>query len=106
MVVLSLSRKIQRFIGVYRGDSLNSMDFTIKMLLNIIFFLGMNVLIFGSLYYIWVHFGDLESITNTIIVLMAGGSGLACYFGITSNSESITKLYELLQNLADESNQY
>lgn len=105
MIVLSLSRKIQRFIGVYRGNLEDPKNYAIKLVLNFIFISGMmSVLVFGSFASIFVNFMDFKSSTNTMIILMAGGSGVGCYIGITSNTGSITKLYNIIQNLADESN--
>lgn len=104
MIVLSLSRKIQRFIGVYRGNLEDPKNYAIKLVLNFIFISGMMSIVFGSFASIFVNFMDFQSSTNSMIVMMAGASGVGCYTGITSNTGSITKLYNIIQNLADESN--
>lgn len=104
MIVLGLSKKIQRFIGVYRGNLENPKNYVIKLMLNFLFISGMIVLVYGSLASMFVNFTDIRSFTSTMIILMAAISGVGCYIGITSNTESITKLYNIIQHLADESN--
>lgn len=103
MIVLSLSKKIQVFIGVYWGNRPGS--YLYKLVMNAIFIAGMlSILVLGSLAYIVFNFTNLATTTNAIVIMMAGCSGLACYLGITANIKSIRYLYELLQNIADESN--
>lgn len=104
MIVLSLSKKFQHLIGVYRENLEDPKEYAIKLILNVVFICGMLiVLVIGSLAFIHVNSTDLQSTMNTVITLMAGGSGVGCYIGLTTNTGSITKLYNLLQNMADES---
>lgn len=103
MIVLSLSRRIQRFIGLYRGDLSNPKEYLIKFALNIVVIGSFSVLEIGSFSFIWVNFLNFASSTNTLIVIMAAGSGVGCYIGITTKTKSISKLYNILQDLANES---
>lgn len=105
MIVLNLSRRIQRFIGVYRGDLSNPKEYLIKLALNVMAIGSYGVLFFGSIGFIWVNSLDFGSSMNTILILMGVGSGIGCYFGITTKTKSISKLYDVLQDLANESNE-
>lgn len=104
MIVLKLSKKLLKFIGVYHEESSSLVCFFFKLFVNLIFICGMFVpLVIGSLAYIYVNYMDLKTSTNAIVVLMAGCSGLGCYCGILLNVKSTRHLFIILQTIADES---
>lgn len=104
MSVLELSKKLQKFMGIYREDGSGLSGKLYMGFMNAIFVLGLSVLVVGSFAYICVNLADMSTSTNAMIVLFGGMSGVGCYCGITSNFKSIQKLYALLQQLVDESN--
>ncbi|XP_055309426.1 odorant receptor 45b-like [Sitodiplosis mosellana] len=95
---------MQKFIGIYREDSSGLMGIFYVVVMNVVFVSGMmGVLVLGSFVYICKHLMDMATSTNAMIIMMAGIGGVACYCGIASNLKSTRKLYDLLQQLADES---
>lgn len=105
MIVLETSKKLQTFIGIYRRKESNLKDVVYSIVMNIIFVSIMFVVLgYGSVYFIYVNYKDLENTTNAVIVMMAGSSGVGCYCAMAVELKSIQKLYEKLQHLADESN--
>lgn len=105
MIVLYYSKKLQKIIGVYRDDLSNPMNYFVNLLTTILFISGMaSILVIGSFAFVFVHFSDLPTSTNAIIIMMAGTSGLGCYIGIATKKASIRDLYSILQDVADGSN--
>lgn len=105
MIVLELSKKLQKFNGIYREEASDYSEIFYMFVMNVIFVSGMlSIMVLGSFVYICVNFMDMATTTNAMIIMMAGSSGVGCYCGITSNLKSTRKLYTLLQQLANESN--
>lgn len=105
MIVLSLSKKIQKLIGIYRENESDPMKVVYMSVMNVVFLLGMlSVLVIGSLVFMCMNLSDLRTSTNAMVIMMAGCSGVGCYCGIASNLKSTQKLYTILQHIADESN--
>lgn len=105
MTVLELSKKLQKFIGIYREDTSGLSGKLYMRVMNVVFVSGMmSVMVVGSFVYICMNLLDMATSTNAMIIMMAGSSGVGCYCGIASNLKSTRKLYSLLQQLVNESN--
>lgn len=104
MLVLELSKKLQKSIGIYRENESDRWDILYMFTMNIIFISGMLiVMVLGIFAYICMNFMDMGTTTNAMIIMMAGGSGVGCYCGIASNLKSTQNLYNLLQQITNES---
>lgn len=95
---------IQKGIGIYRENSADPKEKLYMLVMNILFVLISSfVLIYGASVCIIENLSDLNTSTNSIIVLMAGCCGLGCYVGIRVNLKSSQKMFALLQHMVDES---
>lgn len=104
MSVLQLNRKIQKWIGLYRGNQSDPIQSVYMVTMNVIFLFGnVYVLVWGSIAFILANLTDLEKSTNAFICFTAGCSGAACYCSLLWNQKSTDKLFNDFENIVDES---
>lgn len=73
MTVLELSKKLQKFIGIYREDTSGLSGKIYMGVMNAVFVSGMMiVMVMGSLVYICMNLLDMSTSTNAMIIMMAG----------------------------------
>lgn len=104
MAVIKLNRELQIWTGLYCEDLTDPKKKMYKLVMNFLYITVMFlIMVVASFVYILHNFSDLKTTTNSIIVLMAGCSGIACYWSLTTNVEHSKKLYRDLEEIVDES---
>lgn len=73
MIVLELSKKLQKFIGVYRESTATRNEVLYMWVMNVVYVFGMfSILTVGSIVFIFMNYTNIEKVTNSVVVMMAG----------------------------------
>lgn len=101
MEVLAESKKFLRLSGLFQSDESTMVDKIRQVVKNCVFSTIFLVLIFGSGFHAYLHFGDISSCVIAFLEISGGLTAFVAYNEILINPSTNKRIFDELDRIAN-----